>query len=56
MEEPPPARSRRSLLALVFAPEHLPMDPEQPRRGSSWLSWLFGVERIDRDPNRPRVD
>jgi len=56
MEEPLPARRRRSLLAMVFAAEHLPLDPEQPRRGSSWVSWLFLLERVERDPNRPRVD
>ena len=55
-EQPSPGPSRRSLLAVVFAPERLPVDPELPRRGSSWLSWLFLLERVERDPNRSRVD
>lgn len=41
---------------MVFAFEHLPTDPERPRRRSRWLSWLFLPERIDRDPNRPGID
>jgi hypothetical protein len=56
MEQPSPARGRRSLLAVVFSPEQLPMDPELPRRGSRWLSWLFVPERIDRGPDRPGLD
>ena len=56
MDPPSPARSKRSLLAVVFAFEHLPHGPERPRRRSRWLSWLFLPERIDRDPNRPGID
>ena len=55
-EQPSPGPSRRSLLAVVFAPERLPVDPELPRRSSRWLSWLFLPERIDRGPDRPGLD
>jgi hypothetical protein len=56
MEPTSPTPGKRSLLAVVFASEHLPMDPELPRRGTRWFSWLFLPERIDRDPNRPGID
>jgi hypothetical protein len=45
--DPVPARDGRSLLAGVFAREHLPLDLELSRRPSRWLSWLFAPERLD---------
>ena len=56
MEQAETTHDRRSLLALVFAREHLPTEPEGPRRRSRWLSWLFLPERVDRDQSRTPVD
>jgi hypothetical protein len=35
------------MLALLFAREALPLEPERKRAHHSWLAFLFGSERLD---------
>ena len=50
LDEPdaPPKTPERGLLASLFAPEKLPLDPPgPPRRANPYLRWLLGIERLD---------